>query len=311
MVKIKGIVIYKRAILSKNHEKEQMFGRSKASAADMTNFSVLFYKVAPGFLIFVSLVLMMFHKVNENSVEKMKLAMIDAISPILVTASAPVSYTFEAIDNMINFSQLRTENIKLSNENQHLREWYEKALKLQAENQSLKELLNVKVDGSIKYVTARVIADAGKSFVKSVILPVGLEDNVKKGSAVMAGQGLVGRIAETGKRASRALLITDLNSRIPVVIQNTRAKAILAGKNKSLLKLERLPNDSGIRVGSRVVTSGDGGQIPAEIPIGVIVSVGDDGVWVEPLAEISKLTYVQVVNADVDQAVVTGNLAAE
>jgi len=290
-------------------DKINLFSHSQSKAAE-SSVSGLLFKATPAILILISLTLMVFHRANSIPVERIKLAMFDSLSPILTTASAPLMYTLESVSDMTNFGKIRAENIHLKNENEKLKDWYEKALRLQAENNSFRELLNVKVDSSLNYVTARIISDAGASFVKSVILPVGKADKVKKGSAVMSGRGLVGRITETGKHASRALLITDFNSRIPVVIQNTRTRAILAGKNQKLMKLERLPNDSGISIGARVVTSGDGGQVPGEIPIGTIVSVGERGVWVEPLSEISKLTYVQVVNSDFDQELMTEDMSS-
>lgn len=293
-------LFYGDLFLAGKINKENMFSHSQSKTAEVSVSDIVF-KATPAILILFSLTLMVFHRVNSVSVERMKLAMFDVLSPILITASAPIMYTVESVNDITNFGRLRAENIHLKNENEKLKDWYEAALRLQAENKSLRDLLNVKVDSSLSYVTARIISDAGSSFVKSVILPVGSADSVKKGSAVMSGRGLVGRITETGKHASRALLITDFNSRIPVVIQNTRTRAILAGKNQRLMKLERLPNDSGISVGARVVSSGDGGQIPGEIPIGTIVSVDESGVWVEPLSEISKLTYVQVVNTDFGQ----------
>jgi rod shape-determining protein MreC len=126
---------------------------------------------------------------------------------------------------------------------------------------------------------------------------------------VLSGRGLLGRVTEAGHQSSRVLLITDLNSRIPVIIQNTRTKAILAGKNEDLMKLERLPVDSGLEVGQKIVTSGDGGQVPADIPVGIISDVGPRGVWVKPVADLDRATYVQVINADIDQSFVTGDIA--
>jgi rod shape-determining protein MreC len=113
---------------------------------------------------------------------------------------------------------------------------------------------------------------------------------------------------EAGRHSSRVLLVTDLNSRIPVIVQNTRTKAILAGKNTDMLSLERLPIDSGLAPGQRVVTSGDGGQLPPDIPVGTIVSVGKEGIVVQPLADIDILTHVQVVNAAIDDSLVTGDI---
>ncbi len=294
--------------LTTNHTKNQFLSASQPKTADMSTFSHALFKATPVLLLLVSLTLMIFHHVGAIPVEKMRTTMMDAVSPVLTAASAPIVYTVEAIDEMTHISYLKAENIQLQDENDKLRKWYEQALTLQAENKSFRELLNVKVDATVNYITARIISDSGTSFIRSILLPIGSKDNIKKGSAVMSGYGLVGRVIETGKNSSRALLITDLNSRIPVIIQNTRIKAILAGKNQDLLKLERLPSDSGVSLGSRIVTSGDGGQLPAEIPIGIIVKKGADGVWVKLLSDISKLTYVQVVNVNVDDSLVKGEI---
>jgi cell shape-determining protein MreC len=59
------------------------------------------------------------------------------------------------------------------------------------------------------------------------------------------------------------------------------------------------------------MTSGDGGQLPADIPVGVISSVGSDGIWVKPIADIDRATYVQVINADVDGSLATGDLSSQ
>lgn len=265
-------------------------------------------RFTPAVLILFAVTLMIFHKMDALPVERMRLAVTDAMAPVMTAVSEPFVTLTESFDGVATLRQLRAENIQLKSENAKLQKWYENALRYQAENQSFRELLNVKADPTLAYVTTRVVSDPGGAFVKSVLLPVGTADRVAKGNAVMSGQGLVGRVTEAGTRSSRVLLVSDLNSHIPVIIQNTRTKAILAGKNRDLLKLERLPIDSGLSVGQRVVTSGDGGQLPADIPIGVIVEVGQDGVYVKPLADIEKITYVQVVNADADRSLVTGEI---
>jgi rod shape-determining protein MreC len=270
---------------------------------------VVVLRAAPAVLILLALTLMILHRADTLPVERLRTAMTDALAPLLTAVSAPLNALVEQIDGVTTIRDLKAENIRLEEENAKLQQWYESALKLQAENQSFRELLNVKADPALNFITARVISDAGGSFVKSVLLPVGALDKVQKGNAVMSGHGLVGRVTEVGQRSSRVLLITDLNSRIPVLIQNTRTKAILAGKNQDLLRLERLPPDSGMTIGARIVTSGDGGQLPADLPVGTIVSIGEKGVWVKPVSDIDRLSYVQVVNTDIDQALVTGEIA--
>ncbi|MBI1215728.1 MAG: rod shape-determining protein MreC [Alphaproteobacteria bacterium] len=265
-------------------------------------------RVTTAVLVMLSLSLMVLHKIDQQPVEKLRVALTDMMAPALAFVSDPVAQFADSFDGIKTMRTMKAENIRLQAENARLHQWYEAALRYKAENQSLKELLNVKADPTLTFVTARVVSDPGGAFVKSLLLPVGVKDNVAKGNAVMSGQGLVGRVIEAGTRSSRVLLVTDLNSHIPVVIQNTRTKAILAGKNDDLMKLERLPIDSGLSVGQRVVTSGDGGQLPPDIPVGTIVQVGPDGAFVQPLSDLERLAYVQVINADIDHSLVTGDV---
>lgn len=268
-------------------------------------------RVTPAVLVLIALTLMVFHRFDALPVETMRLALTDEMAPVMSAVSRPFVALTDSFDGVATLRQLRAENMRLREENAKLQQWYESALKLQAENQSFRDLLNVKADPSLRYVTTRVVSDPGGSFVKSVLLPVGRADGIAKGNAVMSGHGLIGRVTEAGTRSARVLLVTDLNSHIPVIVQNTRTKAIIAGKNMDLLKLERLPIDSGLTVGQRVVTSGDGGLLPPDIPIGTIVEVGKDGVYVQPLADVSTVSYVQVINADVDQSLLTGEITPQ
>jgi rod shape-determining protein MreC len=268
-------------------------------------------RFTPAVLILFCVTLMIFNKMDILPVERLRAAVTDVATPLLSAVSKPFSAVTESFSGVRTLRELRAENIRLREENAKLQAWYESALKLQAENQAFRELLNVKADPALSFVTARIISDPGGAFVKSVLLPVGKKDNVAAGNAVMAGKGLIGRVVETGNRSARVLLVTDLNSRIPVMVQNTRTRAILAGKNADLLQLERLPIDSGLSVGQRIVTSGDGGQLPADIPVGTIVSIDAKGVSVAPIADLGRLTDVQVINTGVDQSLVTGNLSQD
>ena len=267
-------------------------------------------RATPMALALLAVTLLVLHRADTLPVSRLRIVVMDAAAPVLETVSAPFSAFVDSLEGVTTIRDLKAENIRLKEENIRLQQWYESALKLKAENQSFRELLNVKADPALMFVTSRVVSDAGGAFVKSVLLPVGIRDKVRKGNAVMSGHGLIGRVTEAGQNSSRVLLVTDLNSRIPVIVQNTRIKAILAGKNQNLMKLERLPPDSGMIVGTRIVTSGDGGQLLPNLPIGTIVSIKSDGVWVRPLSDIDRLTHVQVVDADSDQTLVTGEISS-
>ncbi len=265
-------------------------------------------RITPAILVLLCVTLMIAHKLDTAPIEKLRTAVMDVAAPVLYAVSKPVTDLVESFDGVATMRALKAENIRLKEENLKLKEWYETALRFQAENQSLRDLLNVRADPEISFVTARVISDPGGAFIKSVLLPVGTNDAVRKGNAVMSGHGLMGRVMETGARSSRVLLVTDLNSRIPVTIQDTRTKAILAGKNDELMRLEHLPIDSGLTVGQRIVTSGDGGQLPPGIPVGEITEISGDGVWVRPLGDIDGATYVQVINTAEDDSLMTGEI---
>jgi rod shape-determining protein MreC len=282
--------------------------RARKPALDALPIRSLTGRLTPAVLILLCVTLVAFHKTGTLPVERLRVSVTDFMAPVLAAVSKPFAVVADSFDGLTTIRELKADNMRLREENAKLQLWYESALKLQAENQSFRELLNVKADPALVFVTARVISDPGGAFVKSFLLPVGKKDGVHEGNAVLSGHGLIGRVVEAGNQSARVLLVTDLNSRIPVMVQNTRTRAILAGKNGDLLQLERLPIDSGLTVGQRIVTSGDGGQLPADIPIGTIVEIGPKGVWVQPLTNIHKVTYVQVINTSVDPGLMTGDL---
>jgi rod shape-determining protein MreC len=129
----------------------------------------------------------------------------------------------------------------------------------------------------------------------------GRDNGVARGQAAMTGEGLVGRVSEVGSRAARILLITDLNSRVPVVVDGTRQRAILAGDNSARPSL-RYADSGTIRTGDRIVTSGQGGVFPPGLPVGVVGSVDSEGIWVEPYSALSRVDYLRLVDYGLAEA---------
>jgi rod shape-determining protein MreC len=179
----------------------------------------------------------------------------DIASPLLMAVSEPFYALADSLSNVTGMAALRAENAQLQSENIRLREWYQTALMLQAENKSLQELLNLKIEPQRGFVSTRVIADSGNAFAKTVLVVAGTGDGIKKGEAVLSGEGMVGRVIETGLNSARVLLLSDFNSRVPVVVEGSRQRAIVAGTNGNLLTLTHLPPDSDIQNGQNIVTS--------------------------------------------------------
>lgn len=247
-------------------------------------------------LVAASFALMLLGKAEVVVVERARMALLDILAPVFGVISQPAEAVTGAIGEMSHITQVYQENRGLREQLARLEQWQEVARRLDAENQALRGLLNFATDPQTRQVTGRVIGDSGGSFVRSILVSVGAERGVAKGQAAMTGDGLVGRVSEVGERSSRVLLITDLNSRIPVVIESTRDRAVLAGDNTVRPRLLYLSPDARLSPGDRVLTSGHGGALPAGLPIGVVSDVGERGVLVQPYVDWARLDYVRLLD---------------
>ena len=258
----------------------------------------------------ISVLFLLITFARPNMLSAPRIGVSDLFSPVLSVISRPFQNMAEAVSGVSGKAALKAENTKLKAENIRLREWYQTALMLQAENQSLQKLLNLKVDMDHKYVTARVVSDAGNTFIKTLLISSGKERGINKNQAVLAGEGMIGRIIEVGNNASRILLLTDINSRIPVLIEGTNQKAVLTGDNTRYPILRHLPKDSGLVEGMRIVTSGDGGLFPFGLPVGkVIISESGEKV-IQPYADMNRITYVRVIDSSSDANLIRGDISS-
>ncbi len=247
-------------------------------------------------LVLASFALMLLGKADTIVVERLRMLIDDGISPVLQVLSRPASAVAGVVNAVHDLAALRAENVRLAEENARLMHWQTVARELDNENKALRGQLNYSPDPDSAFISARVIGDTGGAFVHSMLISAGAREGVRKGQAVIAGENLVGRIAEVGDRSARILLLTDINSHIPVIIEGTRAKAILSGDNSDRPRLAYLSPNSNAAVGNRIVTSGHGGAFPPGMPVGVIASIQDGIVRVEPFVHRYQLEYVTVVD---------------
>lgn len=246
-------------------------------------------------LLMAALALLAFARSQAPMVARVRAGAVDAIAPVLEVASRPVEAANRAVEEAQRLWFTYEENARLRADLERLSQWQAVARKLEQENAALRAQLNLRLEPQPTYVSARAIADSGSPFVRTVLLNAGRRDGVEKGQAAVTGAGLAGRIIELGERSSRLLLLTDLNSRVPVTVESSRWRAILAGDNSARPKLLFLPNAAEVSVGDRIVTSGAGGVAPPGIPVGVISQIGDGEIRVQPFVEWDRLEYLSVV----------------
>ncbi|GAB4168222.1 MAG: rod shape-determining protein MreC [Thalassobaculales bacterium] len=246
---------------------------------------------------------MVIGKADVIVIERARTALADAMTPLLAVLSRPAASVGDAIRTVRELRDLRGENARLREDNERLLQWQQAARRLQAENQALRALAAYVPEPRARFVTARVVAGAGGPFVRSVLVLAGVNDGVAKGQAAMTGAGLAGRVAEAGEQHARILLVTDLNSRIPVVVERTRDRAVAAGENSDIGRLIYLDPAAQVEVGDRVVTSGHGGGLPAGLPVADVVAVEEGGVRIRFLVDWSHLEYLRLVDYRVDGVV--------
>jgi rod shape-determining protein MreC len=235
-------------------------------------------------------------------VDRFRTGVLDFASPIMEVLSQPAAAVANAVQNAKDLYWLRTENARLRAENSKLREWQATAHELKVENTALRDFLRMPTDTQARFITARVIADPGGAFVRSAIVNVGRRRGVAKGQAVMTPDGLAGRIFEAGFHSARVLLVTDINSRLPVLVESSRARAILAGDNSDRPKLAFLSASADISIGDRIVTSGQGGMFPPGLPVGKVASLDGGVVRIAPFVDFDRLELVRIVDYDFTSA---------
>ena len=238
--------------------------------------------------------LMLLGKADTLLAERARTGLADALAPIYAALAQPLGRVHDAFNATTGLWDLRSENASLREENERLRRWQSIALALDAENQRLKANLRWIPDPAPSYITARVVADAGGVYAKAVLLSVGPNHGVHKGEIALDERGLVGRVTEVGARTARVLLITDLNSRIPVVMENSRAHAILIGTNGSRPRLTYWAEGSMPQEGERIVTSTEANAFPANLPVGTVHFSASNVPEVVPAAMLDRLEVVRI-----------------
>lgn len=253
------------------------------------------HRISLVFMLTLAAALLLLGRAETYVFDRARQVVTDMAAPLLEMASRPVAAARRVVERTDEYAYVFDENERLRAENQRLLSWKDTALKLEAKVARYEALLNVQVDPSINYVSGRVISDNGGPFVDTVIVNVGRLQGAKSGDAVIDTDGVIGRIVSTGEQASRVLLLTDLNSRLPVVVEPGHYKAVLAGDNTDWPRLEYLLATSSVSPGDRVVTSGDGGLIPPGLPIGLVIKTSDGFLRVQSFANRERLDYVRVL----------------
>jgi len=235
-------------------------------------------------------------RIDSPVTREIRSGVADVFAPVIDTLSQPFRAAANWFDTFESNATVRRRNAELIKEVERLRIALQEMAALEDENKRLRTVANAGNRLKGRHVTAAVVADPGGPYVRSLIVRAGTANGVRRGMAVINADGFIGRIVETGRHASRVLLVTDLNSRIPVQLAASGRRALLSGANGRRMRLNYVPPNVSVSVGALIVTSGHGGVLPRGIPIGRVDSVGRDGILVRPLVDWNRLTFVRIID---------------
>jgi rod shape-determining protein MreC len=209
--------------------------------------------------------------------------------------SAPLHWVGGAGDTVTDYVLAGSQNHALRRDLAAERSWRDEVYRLRDENARLSALLGVKTDPPIPMVSARTVLDARGPFANTRIADAGSERGVIEGNPVLSEHGLVGRVIGVARDVSRVMLLTDVESRTPVLIAGTNGRAILTGDGGPNPKLDYLRIHVPMREGDRIITSGDGGVLPRGLPVGVAVKAYDGGWRVALDSDAAPIDFVQIL----------------
>ena len=248
----------------------------------------------------IALLLILVHKIDLGIVSGVSNGIFYITAPLIRLVSLPADALSYGYKKTAAIANVYRENERLRQENEELFLLKDKMKALKAENKILKKLLHHIDLPQIKSYTARVIAENGDAFANSLIIYLGKEaPNIKRGYAVVNNRGLIGRIDIVSGNYARVTLLTDINSKIPVVSQKSRDRGILTGNNTNELSLIFTPLLAELHKGDLLVTSGVGGGLPPDIPVARIKRVGVENITAIPLFSASSLEIVKIIAYDI------------
>ena len=246
-------------------------------------------------LIFFSVGLILFSKINLPFTNYLNIGLNEIVYRSSFIISFPEKKILQFKDIIKNHYILYDNYDEIKNELEKLKSEKLEIIFLEEENKRLKKTIDEYIYNSEELV-AKVLIDKDSPFLKSIIVNKGSKDSVKLGMAVLDGNYLVGKIVEVNYSTSRALMISDLNSKIPVSIEPGNIQSILSGTGKRNGKIEYVESEILVNDGSIVYTSGSGNIFKSGIPIGIFNKNENTSEEVKFFSKLTQLTFVKLVS---------------
>ena len=247
-------------------------------------------------LIFFSLTILFLGKYDFKGINILKSGLNEFVYRATFIISIPENFVKNTYNLTLSHINLYNDHKKLKKDFNTLQAESFNNDFIISENRILRSKIEDIVDVSSE-ILAKVLVDKQSPFLKSVIVNRGSKDKVKLGMAVLDGEFLIGKVVEVNYRTSRVLLLSDLNSKVPVSIEPNSIQSILTGTGQNLGKLQYTQVDNiNLKRGDQIYSSGSGGIFKPGIPIGKINFTDDNNEsYVLFHSNFSQLRLVKIV----------------
>jgi len=259
-------------------------------------------KIAVLFLA-VFVVLVVISRLNSGLFTAVSDIVLEPVGIIEEGIFGPVHFLHRFFRDMASFDELRSENRKLRIELAEMKRQLTLYREASLENARLKRLLKIKDTVQGKLVVSRVIGFDVTPWISIVLVDKGVNDGIWPDSVVLSGEGVAGRVLSSSPHFSKVMLVSDRNSRIPALVQRSRARGILEGLGHGMCSLSFVEKGADVAIDDLVVTSGTGGVFPKGLLLGRVIKVekgnyyGDlfRQVEVKPAVDLWKLEELLIV----------------
>ncbi len=219
-------------------------------------------------------ILLMYLDHREDHLRAVRKAIGVAVYPVQLVVDAPLRFWEWLGEVATSRSELELEVNRLEAERLLTNARLQRLTALEAENARLRALLEARERVRDEIRVAEILAVDANPYEHNLVIGIGGNDGVYDGQAIVDANGVVGQVIETGLMTAKAILISDTDHALPVVVNRNGLRTIAVGTGEiDRLDLPFLTNNADIRVGDLLVTSGLGGTFPAGYPVAVVESV--------------------------------------
>lgn len=229
-----------------------------------------------------------------GALKNIQATLFDYTSIITKFITSPIRAVIDIRDWGNSYLNVHHKNEKLEAKVKQLEEWALKAHALELENQQLRHLLKISPDSQLNYITVPVLGIVPTPYTKTIVLGAGSEKGIKLRQPVAVDHQIIGRIVEVTKKTSRVLMIQDVNSHIPVILEKSKVQGIVSGDNGSYLIMRFFEKEPKAKIGELLFTSGVGGIYPKGYLIGKVAYQKGEIIGVKSLIQLDTLEYVHV-----------------